>query len=209
MLIIWLLRSYANNRCPTRAAHAGDLVRIAGQREGSILWQMDDRSAGVGEGQDGRDTQSLSHWRPESVWFLRVLNRAALPKHDAGELTRAACGDERTQDDAEERSHDSGIKQQKAGLLGQYPTAIENTKKERVFCFLGFFYESRPVKEICIFMINVLCRESPPPPLETLGVIIVISEQVSFPQHHSIKHIITKGHDRKWDTGQGSRSIPS
>lgn len=32
-------------------------VRITGQQEESILWQMDDRSTGVGEGQDGRDTK--------------------------------------------------------------------------------------------------------------------------------------------------------
>lgn len=33
-------------------------VRITGEQEESIHQQMDDRSAGVGEGQDGRDTKA-------------------------------------------------------------------------------------------------------------------------------------------------------
>ncbi len=41
----------------TRWEHVGDLVRITGRQEESILRQMDDRSARVGEGQDGRDTK--------------------------------------------------------------------------------------------------------------------------------------------------------
>lgn len=41
----------------TRWEHVGDRVRITGQQEESIFWQMDDRSAGVGEGQYGTDTK--------------------------------------------------------------------------------------------------------------------------------------------------------
>lgn len=44
----------------TRREHVGDLVRITGQQEESILRQMEDKRAGVGEGQDGRDTKPSS-----------------------------------------------------------------------------------------------------------------------------------------------------
>lgn len=41
----------------TRRQHVGDLVKITGQQEEGILWQMDDRSAIVGEGQIENDTK--------------------------------------------------------------------------------------------------------------------------------------------------------
>lgn len=37
--------------------HVGDLVTISRQQEESVPQQMDGRSAGVGEGQDGRHTK--------------------------------------------------------------------------------------------------------------------------------------------------------
>lgn len=62
----------------------GDLVRITGQREESVLRQMDDGSAGVGVGQYGRDTKPSAPTGRESVRFLRLLNRVDLPKHGPG-----------------------------------------------------------------------------------------------------------------------------
>lgn len=54
---------------------------------------MDVGSAGVREGQDGTDTKpsTATGGGGGSVWFLRVLNRAVLPKHGQGRLRGAAC----------------------------------------------------------------------------------------------------------------------
>lgn len=69
MLTFSLLHSVKDNVCvyslspheqTTRREHVGDLVRITGQQEERILWQMEDRHAGVGEGQDGRYTKPSS-----------------------------------------------------------------------------------------------------------------------------------------------------
>lgn len=58
-----------------------DPVRTAGRR------QMDDRTAGAGEGQDGRNTKPSALIGSATV---RVLKHVALPKHIPGRLRGAA-----------------------------------------------------------------------------------------------------------------------
>lgn len=66
----------------------GDLVRITGQQEESVLRQMDDRSAGVGEGQYARDTKPSTLTGKECA-----ISQGAQPGRPAKARPRQAeCG---------------------------------------------------------------------------------------------------------------------
>lgn len=69
-------------RCSAQLAGESGRNRRTAER-----WQMDGRSAGVGAGQDGR------HTKPPALIgnvAVRVLKRAALPKHIPGRLRGVA-----------------------------------------------------------------------------------------------------------------------
>lgn len=94
----------------------GDSDRIAGQQEANVFGQMDDRSAGVGEGQDGRRGKLFFHAdRQRACDFFQAAKLCSSAKARHGKLRRAAGGDTDSR-----RGNDNIRLQQKLDYWGKY-----------------------------------------------------------------------------------------